>query len=182
MNLSLISESLHILHIKSHSLSSLLQCCRICRVIVSCSEERAMVCLLFNLVRNSVAMLKLSSLKLWHFLYYISSYVDELCFLKWWKWWWITGLALQAFKQAIQDPKEALKSWNDTDITPCNWWGITCFNSTDLVKSMYIPGPQNFYLWKSCIFLQVEAVDATTMILQCTFCSSCSGSFAYIIF
>ena len=69
MNLSLIAESLHILHTKSHLLSSTVQCCKMCRAIVNGSEERAMVCLLFNLVRNSVAMLKLSSLKLWHFLY-----------------------------------------------------------------------------------------------------------------
>lgn len=34
--------------------------------------------------------------------------------------------ALIAFKQALTDPKNFLKSWNELDDTPCQWVGITC--------------------------------------------------------
>jgi hypothetical protein len=53
-----------------------------------------------------------------------------------WKW-FFTGLALQAFKQRLDDPVGALSNWNDSDTTPCNWKGVVCQNLTNVVVFMY---------------------------------------------
>lgn len=42
--------------------------------------------------------------------------------------------ALIAFKQALTDPKNFLKSWNDSDDTPCHWVGITCSLNSSAVE------------------------------------------------
>ncbi|KAG0618180.1 hypothetical protein M758_4G044200 [Ceratodon purpureus] len=49
------------------------------------------------------------------------------------------GIALQDFKQRLDDPVGALSNWNDSDITPCNWKGIVCQNLTNVVISINLP-------------------------------------------
>ncbi|KAG6741290.1 hypothetical protein POTOM_054523 [Populus tomentosa] len=46
------------------------------------------------------------------------------------------GLFLQRVKLGLSDPAHSLSSWNDRDDTPCNWYGITCDNSTHRVSSV----------------------------------------------
>ncbi|KAJ6683353.1 hypothetical protein OIU85_007077 [Salix viminalis] len=46
------------------------------------------------------------------------------------------GLFLQRVKLGLSDPAHSLSSWNERDDTPCNWYGITCDNSTHRVSSV----------------------------------------------
>ncbi|KAF5744096.1 receptor-like protein kinase 5-like [Tripterygium wilfordii] len=46
------------------------------------------------------------------------------------------GLYLQQVKQSLSDPTQSLSSWNERDETPCNWFGITCDNTTRRVVSV----------------------------------------------
>ncbi|KAF2307821.1 hypothetical protein GH714_032084 [Hevea brasiliensis] len=48
------------------------------------------------------------------------------------------GLALLALKAAITtDPTQVLASWSDSDLTPCQWHGVTCINHR--VSSLILP-------------------------------------------
>ncbi|XP_038684729.1 receptor-like protein kinase HSL1 isoform X2 [Tripterygium wilfordii] len=46
------------------------------------------------------------------------------------------GLYLQQVKQGLSDPTQSLSSWKERDETPCNWFGITCDNTTRRVVSV----------------------------------------------
>ncbi|KAG8382850.1 hypothetical protein BUALT_Bualt05G0122100 [Buddleja alternifolia] len=48
------------------------------------------------------------------------------------------GIALLSFKQSItQDPEGSLNNWNNSDVNPCSWNGITCIQQK--VVSINIP-------------------------------------------
>ncbi|KAL2322503.1 hypothetical protein Fmac_026882 [Flemingia macrophylla] len=40
------------------------------------------------------------------------------------------GLYLYELKQSLDDPESRLSSWNPRDSTPCNWYGVTCTNTS----------------------------------------------------
>jgi len=46
------------------------------------------------------------------------------------------GRALQAFQLRLDDPSRALRNWNASDKTPCQWKGIVCDNVTNVVTIM----------------------------------------------
>ncbi|KAI3761323.1 hypothetical protein L1987_51735 [Smallanthus sonchifolius] len=46
------------------------------------------------------------------------------------------GLTLLEFKQSLNDSKNALSNWVDNDETPCQWTGITCYQSDQRVLAM----------------------------------------------
>ncbi|KAL1174338.1 hypothetical protein V6Z11_A04G005000 [Gossypium hirsutum] len=65
------------------------------------------------------------------------------------------GQALLTWKNSLNATKPALKSWDSSDTTPCNWFGVHCNSNADIVeislKSMELQGslPSNFQSLKS---------------------------------
>ncbi|KAE8713742.1 putative LRR receptor-like serine/threonine-protein kinase [Hibiscus syriacus] len=65
------------------------------------------------------------------------------------------GQALLAWKNSLNTTRDALKSWNSLDPTPCNWFGVRCSSEMEVVeislKSMDLQGslPSNFQFLKS---------------------------------
>ena len=49
-------------------------------------------------------------------------------------------LALIVFKSDLIDPKNALKSWNEDDNSPCNWEGIVCNAENGRVITLNLTG------------------------------------------
>ncbi|KAG0625730.1 hypothetical protein M758_2G076700 [Ceratodon purpureus] len=49
------------------------------------------------------------------------------------------GLALLDFKKQVNDRVGILRSWNISDISPCNWRGIVCNNFTNRVVTVNLP-------------------------------------------
>lgn len=49
------------------------------------------------------------------------------------------GLALLDFKQSLNDSKNALNNWVNSDETPCQWTGITCYSSDQRVLAINLP-------------------------------------------
>ncbi|KAI3761322.1 hypothetical protein L1987_51734 [Smallanthus sonchifolius] len=49
------------------------------------------------------------------------------------------GLTLLEFKQSLNDSKNALSNWVDNDETPCQWTGITCYQSDQRVLAINLP-------------------------------------------
>ncbi|QHO08185.1 putative LRR receptor-like serine/threonine-protein kinase IRK [Arachis hypogaea] len=49
-------------------------------------------------------------------------------------------LGLIVFKAGLDDPKGKLSSWNEDDLTPCNWDGVDCDLSTKRVNSLVLDG------------------------------------------
>ena len=46
-------------------------------------------------------------------------------------------MTLLEIKGALNDTKNALSNWIDTDETPCKWTGISCNSQDQRVTSMY---------------------------------------------
>ncbi|OIW08345.1 hypothetical protein TanjilG_03021 [Lupinus angustifolius] len=54
------------------------------------------------------------------------------------------GLSLLEAKIHLSDPSNSLSSWNSSDQTPCNWYGVTCHNTTVTavnLNSLSLSGP-----------------------------------------
>ncbi|KAG6546048.1 hypothetical protein Mapa_012453 [Marchantia paleacea] len=49
-------------------------------------------------------------------------------------------MALLVFKAGVIDPNSVLSSWNDIDMDPCNWTGITCNSATGRVTDITLVG------------------------------------------
>ncbi|XP_057979363.1 probable LRR receptor-like serine/threonine-protein kinase IRK [Malania oleifera] len=49
-------------------------------------------------------------------------------------------LGLVVFKADIQDPKANLKSWNEDDDSPCNWFGVKCNPRLKRVTDLVLDG------------------------------------------
>ncbi|KAG6555705.1 hypothetical protein Mapa_002942 [Marchantia paleacea] len=50
------------------------------------------------------------------------------------------GLALLAFKRAVlDDPRQTLLNWNQSDATPCSWTGISCGAASQSVEQISLP-------------------------------------------
>lgn len=55
------------------------------------------------------------------------------------------GETLLEMKEALNDTRNVLRSWNGSDATPCNWTGITCHLHDHRVRSMYATNPISLY-------------------------------------
>ncbi|KAI3785714.1 hypothetical protein L1987_44839 [Smallanthus sonchifolius] len=49
------------------------------------------------------------------------------------------GLTLLEFKQSLNDSRNALSNWVNNDETPCQWTGITCYQSDHRVLAINLP-------------------------------------------
>ncbi|KAL2523804.1 Leucine-rich receptor-like protein kinase family protein [Abeliophyllum distichum] len=74
--------------------------------------------------------------------------------------------ALLTWKNSLNISKDALKSWNSADQSPCNWFGIHCNSNGDVIelslKSVALKGPlpSNFQQLK---FLNVVVLSSTNL-------------------
>lgn len=50
----------------------------------------------------------------------------------------LSGMALLEFRSTLNDSKNYLSNWNDSDDTPCKWIGITCNPQDQSVLAMYV--------------------------------------------
>ncbi|KAK7405838.1 hypothetical protein VNO78_07448 [Psophocarpus tetragonolobus] len=44
------------------------------------------------------------------------------------------GEALYAFKERLDDPRNALESWDPTLVDPCTWFHVTCDSSNHVIR------------------------------------------------
>lgn len=50
------------------------------------------------------------------------------------------GQSLLAFKAAVTDPGGVLANWDASQVSPCNWTGVSCDSLSNYVISIYLPG------------------------------------------
>lgn len=65
---------------------------------------------------------------------------------------WFVGITLLELKTTLNDTKNFLSNWDDSDDTPCKWTGITCNPADSTVFSMYASLSSFFFL---CAFSQL---------------------------
>lgn len=51
----------------------------------------------------------------------------------------LLGVTLLEFKRVLNDSKNSLRNWVDSDESPCKWTGISCYPQDQKVQSMYAP-------------------------------------------
>ena len=68
----------------------------------------------------------------------------------------VLGMALLEIKSVLNDTRNALSNWKDTDNTPCQWTGISCNAEDQSVVSMYISLDFSFSI---CLISPLSAVS-----------------------
>lgn len=55
------------------------------------------------------------------------------------------GITLLDLKSTLNDSNNLLSNWKDTDESPCEWTGISCYPNSQTVRIMYVS-------WFWCIY------------------------------
>ncbi|KAK3021526.1 hypothetical protein RJ639_046474 [Escallonia herrerae] len=82
----------------------------------------------------------------------------------------VQGQALLAWKNSLNGSADALESWNSSDQSPCNWFGIHCNSKGEVIKltlkSVDLQGslPSNFRALKSLNTLILSSTNLTGQI------------------
>ncbi|CAK9148898.1 unnamed protein product [Ilex paraguariensis] len=82
----------------------------------------------------------------------------------------VQGQALLTWKKTLNNSTEALRSWNSSDQSPCNWFGIHCNSKGEVVKislksvDLQGPLPSNFQPLMSLNTLILSSTNLTGMI------------------
>ncbi|KAK3008686.1 hypothetical protein RJ639_015235 [Escallonia herrerae] len=82
----------------------------------------------------------------------------------------VQGQALLTWKNSLNGSTDALKSWNSSDHSPCNWFGIHCNSKGEAIKltlkSVDLQGslPSNFQALKSLNTLILSSTNLTGQI------------------
>ena len=64
------------------------------------------------------------------------------------------GETLLDMKEAFNDTRNVLRSWNGSDATPCNWTGISCYLHDHRVRSMYGTNSILLYFLLGCVCME----------------------------
>ena len=77
-------------------------------------------------------------------------------------------LALIVFKSDLIDPKNALKSWNEDDNSPCNWEGIVCNAENGRVITLNLNG-LSLSLHIRRTLVKLEFIETISLSNNCKF-------------